>query len=83
MTKQSLACLHLRTRDMSGALKKQVCMDQGKGSTTGRLGIACFFWFVTSTIFNDVTPRLMRTLMARGGDNIDVTVRATIASTHY
>lgn len=39
-----------------------------------RLGMVLFFWFVASAIFNDATPRLMRTLKAANGTDVDVTL---------
>ena len=33
-----------------------------------------FTWYLSSTIFNDTTPRLLRALQDIGGQNIDVTV---------
>ena len=42
-----------------------------KNSTRLAVVLAC--WFFTSAMFNDATPRLMRTLEGSGGTNLDVT----------
>lgn len=41
---------------------------------TGILIVVFVVWYLSSAIFNDTTPRLMKALQKIGGENVDVTV---------
>merc|ERR1719161_2548910 len=50
------------------------CVGQSVEAVTAlRLGLILVLWFGASAMFNDATPRLMRTLKASGGTDVDVT----------
>lgn len=56
---------------VAARLRERSSAPPAAGAT--RLGVVLVFWFLTSSIFNDATPRLMRTLEGSGGTNMDVT----------
>jgi drug/metabolite transporter (DMT)-like permease len=43
-------------------------------STSLPIGVVLSFWFVLSTLFNNVTPHLMSTLTTAGGHSVDLTL---------
>jgi drug/metabolite transporter (DMT)-like permease len=60
---------------LTGVLLHGLLVDAGVSmASSSKVGFILLVWFATSTIFNDVTPRLMKILMGSGGDNMDVTV---------